>query len=88
MAKRVAVERSISAIGDHLLEQGFDVDLVDENNLYLKDWSNYGAIVISGQDSNLMGMEDIRLEAPIITAEGKTPAEIAELLRRRLELTS
>lgn len=88
MRKRVAVERTISAIGDHLAEQGFEVDWVDMSELKPKDLHNYGAIVISGQDSNLLGREDIWTETPVITAEGKTPAEITEMVRERLELTS
>ncbi|MCG0278448.1 MAG: YkuS family protein [Thermanaeromonas sp.] len=88
MRKRVAVERTISAIGDHLAEQGFEVDWIDTGVLQAKDLANYGAIIISGQDSNLLGREDIGTEAPVISAEGKTPAEIAEMVRERLELTS
>lgn len=86
MRKRVAVERTISAIGDHLAEQGFEVDWVDMGELQAKDLQNYGAVVISGQDSNLLGQEDIKTEVPVISAEGKTPAEIAEMVRERLEL--
>lgn len=85
MSKRVAVERTISAIGDHLTEQGFEVEQVDMDNLTVGQLKDYGALVISGQDSNIMGMENIIAGVPVIQAEGRTPAEIAEMVRQKLE---
>lgn len=88
MRKRVAVERTISAIGDYLTEQGLEVEQVDTNNLTVDQLKDYGALVISGLDSNVMGMEDIIAGVPVIQAEGRTPAEVAELVRQRLEWRS
>lgn len=88
MAKRVAVERTISAIGDYLTEQGLEVEQIDINDLTVGQLKDYGALVISGQDSNIMGMEDIIAGVPVIQAEGRTPAEVAKLVRQRLEWQS
>ncbi|GFN22705.1 MAG: YkuS family protein [Thermoanaerobacteraceae bacterium] len=85
MVKRIAVEDTISAIGDHLEEQGFEVDRVDMSNLTGDQLKNYSVLVISGQDSNMMGMEDITAGVPVIQAVGKTPAQVAQMVRERLE---
>jgi len=84
--QRVAIERNLDAIGDKLAENGINVDRIDITDMTPEMLQNYGAIVISGQSTNFMGMEDIKTKAPVIEAEGKTPDEITSMVKERLNL--
>ncbi|MCX7779397.1 MAG: YkuS family protein [Negativicutes bacterium] len=73
----VAVEKNLSNIVDLLEAQGYDVVAIDEADLAEVD-----AIVISGADANLMNIQDVAAEVPVINAAGKTSDEILQELNR------
>jgi hypothetical protein len=75
--KRVAVEAGLSPIKEYLSSQGYQVEEYRANT----NADNLAAIILSGQDDNMMGMQDIQHPCPVINAEGLTPEEVA----RRLE---
>lgn len=77
MNKIVAVEDNLSPIKDYLLDQGCQVIDVDSARTTKVD-----AVVISGSSKDLMGMQDIVIDAPIIDARGKTPSEVWENIMR------
>lgn len=47
---------------------------------------NYDAVVVSGQTTNFMGMEDRKAPVPVIEARGKTADEITAIVKERLQL--
>lgn len=71
MNKVVAVENNLTPVKDFLLSQGCQVIDV-ESAMH----TEVDAVVLSGVKQNLMGMQDIMIDAPIITASGKTPEEV------------
>jgi hypothetical protein len=71
MTKRIAVEDNLSPVKDFLTSQGCEVIDV-ESAMY----TQVDAVVLSGVKQNLLGMQDIMIDAPVITASGKTPEEI------------
>ena len=77
--KRVAVEAGLSPVRDYLSQRGFQVEEYLAESL--QNQGNYAAIVISGQDQNLMGMQDQVENCPVISASGLTPEEVC----RRIE---
>ncbi|MDN5348510.1 MAG: hypothetical protein PWP65_2075 [Clostridia bacterium] len=86
MAKRVAVEQSLSSVADYLAERGYEVVRVNSLGMRAGDLKDCAAVVISGQDSNLLGQEDIAAEIPVIQAEGRTNEEISAMLAERIRL--
>lgn len=73
----VAIEKNLSQIVDVLEAQGYEVVNIDDADLDSVD-----AIVVSGTDVNLMGMQDRMAEVPVISAAGKTSEEILQELDR------
>ena len=73
----VAIEKNLSQIVDVLEAQGYEVVSIDDADLDSVD-----AIVVSGTDVNLMGMQDRMAEVPVISAAGKTSEEILQELDR------
>ncbi|NLW07617.1 MAG: YkuS family protein [Clostridia bacterium] len=86
MPHRIAIERDLSAIGDHLAEQGLQVERVDMTDMTSAQLKNYDAVVVSGQTTNFMGMEDRKAPVPVIEARGKTADEITAIVKERLQL--
>jgi len=72
--RRVAIEQTLGSVKEYLQNNGFDV--VDLN----QHLTEVDAIVISGQDKDVLGMQDITTTAPVINAEGLTPEEVHQQL--------
>ncbi|WP_018393030.1 YkuS family protein [Bacillus sp. 37MA] len=72
MAKKIAVEQSLTNITEALREKGYDV--VDLKSA--EDAKNCSACVVTGIDSNVMGMQDISTLAPVIEASGLSANEV------------
>lgn len=49
-----------------------------------KGIGDYDAVIVSGLDPNMMGMQDISGKAVVISAAGRKPEEIVAELRHRL----
>ncbi len=79
--KRVAVEKSLSNVKDYLKEQGYDVESLENN----KDKINsFDAIVVTGQNSNFLGMHDTSTNGTVVYAKGLTPEDVHKELQRTL----
>lgn len=74
---RVGIERPLSNVKRYLESRDCSVEVLDSNN---KDsqraLDRFDAIVVSGSDSNFMGMEDVITTTAVINANGKTEEEI------------
>lgn len=75
MIKRVAVEEELSDLRLMLTQRGYEV-------LNPGDARQVDALIITGIDRNVMGMQDINTESIVIDASGRTPEEIFEKLER------
>ncbi len=85
MARRVAVSDSLSPLKQMLHRAGYEViNLENKAAISGTGISEYDAVVVSGMDVNMMGMQDISGRAVVINAAGKRPEEIMEELRNRL----
>lgn len=77
MNKIVAVENNLAPIKDYLLDQGCQVIDVESARSTRVD-----AVVISGGSKDLLGMQDIIIDAPVIDARGKSPSEVWDNIMR------
>jgi hypothetical protein len=84
MGKRVAVSESLSPVKRALHRAGYDVvNLESDAEISKKGMGDYDAIILSGMDDNLMGMQDISGRAPVINASGKEPDQILDELDKK-----
>ncbi|HQA08601.1 MAG TPA: YkuS family protein [Syntrophomonadaceae bacterium] len=80
MERVIAVEDNLTPVRDFLAAQGCQIIAVER----VKD-TRVDAVVISGADQNLMGMEDIDTKAPVIDARGLSPQDVwIEIQQRTL----
>ncbi|WP_313799317.1 YkuS family protein [Cytobacillus sp.] len=79
--KKIAVEQSLTNVSEALREKGYDV--VDLKSA--ADAENCSCCVVSGMDSNVMGMQDVSTKAPVIEASGLTADEVCSEVESRLQ---
>ncbi|WP_339064187.1 YkuS family protein [Tepidibacillus marianensis] len=74
---KIAVEQSLQAVKDYLQNQGHEVFDLNQN-------VQADAYVISGQDKDVLGMQDVTTKASVLNAKGLTPEEVYQELSNRL----
>ena len=85
MGGRVAISESLTPVKRALHRAGYEVINLENEALFSETgMEEYDAIVVSGMDEDLMGMQEISGRAVVINAAGKQPGEIVEELRNRL----
>lgn len=80
--KRVAVENTLGNMKQYLDEKGYEVVQLDPHTQSGIEMKNCDAIIIGGTDENLMGMETIKTEAPVIDARGMSPEQVLNRLEQ------
>lgn len=82
MSQRVvAVAAELGNVRAQLEQRGFRVVDLEGTDLGRVD-----AVVVSGVSDNLMGVQDISTEAPVIAASGRSAVEVVEDVAERIEL--
>jgi len=80
-APAVAVEAGLGPVADLLNREGFRVV-----PLRTPLSEQVQAVVNTAGDIDLMGMQDIKTESPVIAAAGKTPEQVLAEVRRAVRL--
>lgn len=75
--KKVGIEKTLSNVKQYLEDNNIHVEVLDKGS---KD-STWGlnrldAIVVTGADENLMGIQDVVTKTQVINAQGKTAEEV------------
>lgn len=78
MNKVIAVEGNLSPVKSFLSEKGCNI--IDIKSAQSR---RVDAVVISGSDENLMSMQDIAVNAPVINAKGKSPQQVWDDISRK-----
>lgn len=72
MSKRIAVEDGLAPVQRYLQENGYDVVSLNKQ----VEIGGCDCCVISSSDENMMGMQDVMTNVPVIDARGMTPEEV------------
>jgi len=75
--KKVAVQNGLTSISDYLFKEGYAVKEFDNRKKNAGNFLNkYDAVVVTGENQNIMGIEDTISSTPIIDATGMTAEEV------------
>jgi hypothetical protein len=75
--KKVAVQNGLNTISDYLCSEGYTVTEFDNRKKNAGNFYNkYDAVVVTGENQNVMGIEDSSSTSTIINATGMTAQEI------------
>lgn len=76
---RIGVEQALTNISEALREKGHEiVDLKQES-----DAKGCDCCVVSGIDSNVMGMQDTQMQGSVIEANGLSADEVCQQVEQR-----
>ncbi|RDI43203.1 YkuS family protein [Falsibacillus pallidus] len=74
MSKRVGVEQSLSNVSEVLRAKGYEVvELKNEN-----DAANCDCCVVTGQDNNVMGIQNVVTAGSVINAHGMSADQVCQ----------
>lgn len=79
MPKRIVVEEGLEPVQRYLQDQGYEVVNL---NRQTPD-GRYDCYVITGTDENVMGMQDLTVDVPVVDARGMTPEEVYRHVQQR-----
>jgi hypothetical protein len=80
MAK-IGVEQSLTNVHDELKSQGYDVVFLQRED----DARYCDCCVISGQDSNVMGIEDVVTQGSVIDARAMSAEDVCREIDSRMK---
>lgn len=80
MAK-IGVEQSLTNVQSALREKGYDVVELKQE----ADVAGCDCCVVSGGDSNVMGMQDAQFQGSVIEASGLSADQVCQQVEEKLE---
>lgn len=84
MNQRVAVEPNLTPVKELLSSKGYQVDSINESGNTSMAAGNYDAYIVTGMNSNFMGMGNTSSKALVIDATGLTAEQVYQELQSRL----
>ncbi|MDQ0217790.1 YkuS family protein [Peribacillus cavernae] len=78
---KIGVEQSLSNIQQALREKGYDVVELKQES----DTQGCDCCVISGVDSNVMGMQDTSIQGSVIEANGLSADEVCQQVENKIQ---
>lgn len=86
MAMKIGIERSLNNVKEYLEQNDLQAVVMDDSKKDTKRaLKKYDAIVVSGQDTNFLGIQDTMAKTPVINVGGKTAEEVYNEIKNRLE---
>jgi hypothetical protein len=71
---KIAIEPALTDVKDYLTGKGYEVECLNSNERF--DLNTYDAIVVTGLNTNLLGINDTETKAIVVNADGLTPPEV------------
>ncbi|RWR08458.1 YkuS family protein [Siminovitchia fortis] len=77
---RIGVEENLSNVSQALMEKGYQVIPLSNAS----DLNNVDCCVVTGMDSNIMGIETTSTQVPVIEASGLSAEEVCQKVEQKL----
>jgi len=83
--KKVAVQKGLGPIKNHLENEGFKVKEFDNRKKTAKNYLNkFDAVVITGESKDFMGIENTLTNASVINADGMSAQDVKNELDKHM----
>jgi hypothetical protein len=80
MTGKVAIEPNLTPIKDYLSGKGYKVESINFNDKSPKYLNSFDAFVVTGLNTDFLGVEDTKTKAMVINADGLSPEDVASRL--------
>ncbi|MFV8826960.1 YkuS family protein [Alkalihalobacterium sp. APHAB7] len=77
---RIGVEQSLTAVQQELQSKGYDVVQLKQE----QDANGCDCCVITGQDQDMMGIQNVVTAGSVISAQGMTAEEVCQQVEQKL----
>ena len=82
--KKIAVQKGLNTIKDYLSREGYTVKEFDNRKKNAGNFlDKYDVVIVTGENQNVMGVEDTISSTPIIDATGMTGEEVKNRIERK-----
>jgi hypothetical protein len=78
---RIGVEQSLSAVQEALQSKGYDVKQLQQE----QDAADCDCCVITGQDENVMGIQNTMTQGSVINAHGMSADAVCQQIDQRFQ---
>ncbi|MGI6778965.1 MAG: YkuS family protein [Acetivibrionales bacterium] len=85
MNQRIAIEPNLTPIKEYLSRRGYNVDQISFNELAPAEGNNYAAFIVSGMNTDFMGMNDTNSKTVVIDVKGMTPEQVYDQLKSQIQ---
>lgn len=82
--QKIAIEPDLTPIKKYLGEMGYHVENINFNEESSKKQNIYDAYVVTGLNSNFLGINDTSSKAIVVDASGLSPEQVYHELQLRL----
>lgn len=84
--KHIAVQEGLMPVVNYLIESGYKVSEFSPRQKFNKDFlDGFDAIVLTGMDDNIMGIQTTNHNRPFIEARGMTPEDVKIAIEQRIQ---
>lgn len=81
--KKIAVEKGLNPLKSYLHQEGYNVREFDSTKKNAATVLNkFDAVIVTGTNSNFMGIQNADCSATVINANGLTPKDVKSQLER------
>jgi hypothetical protein len=80
----IGIEPDLTPVRDFLSRKGYTVKNINYGEMTTKKTDQFDAFVVTGMDSDFLGVNDTNSKAVVIDAAGLTPEQIYHELQLRL----
>lgn len=84
MKQKIAIEPNLTPIKDFLSDKGYQVESIEFNERSAQLNDNFDAYVVTGLNTNFLGVNDTETKAVVINASGMKPDQVYKELQQRL----
>lgn len=85
MKQKIAIEPNLTPIKDFLSSKGYSVDSINYGEGSVKFNKGYDAFIVTGMDTNFMGINDTDSKAVVINAKGLTAEQVYHELQTKFK---
>lgn len=82
--KNIAIQKDLTPIKNYLSEKGYNVQEFEGNTENaVNQFRDADAIVVTGMNQNVLGIENTSTKASIIDANGMRPEEVEKIIQAK-----
>jgi len=85
MNQKIAIEPDLTPFKDYLNGKGYNVEQISYDEVPPAEANKYAAFIVSGMNTEFMGISDTNSKAVVIDVKGMTPNQVYNQLKSQIQ---